>query len=248
MNSQKALITGAARGIGRASALALASCGFDIVFSYFRSQEAALALKAEIQSLGVQATALQGDINDQTHRQELAEVLGEAPFMVLVNNAGITADNLLVRMSETEWEQVINTNFLAPLLLAEACIPKMLAQRAGRIINISSVVGVHGNAGQTNYAFAKSALNKYTKLRARELMPLVQVNSIAPGLVKTDMTSKFNLAELEQSKLGRAANPEDIAKAVCWLAGKESGAYVTGQILEIDGGLSLHSSVQALVS
>ena len=149
-------------------------------------------------------------------------------------------------MSQQEWNEVIQTNFAGIMELTEAILPIMQAQQSGKIINIASTVGVHGNAGQTNYAAAKAALISYTKIKARELMPFIQVNAIAPGLVKTDMTADFNLAELSKTKLGRAAEPQDIAACVKWLA-TASGNYITGQIIEIDGGLFLWSDIKALV-
>ena len=163
----------------------------------------------------------------------------------MVNNAGITRDNLLIRMSLEEWQAVLQTNFTGIMNLTELVIDIMQRQETGKIINLSSTVGVHGNAGQANYATAKSALLSYTKIKARELMPKIQVNAIAPGLVQTDMTANFDLEKLSKTKLGRAASPSDIAECVVWLV-KPSGNYITGQIIEIDGGLFLWADIEAL--
>ncbi|HEY9886606.1 MAG TPA: 3-oxoacyl-ACP reductase family protein [Vampirovibrionales bacterium] len=242
-----ALVTGSSRGIGRQIALSLAKEGYSVVVNYVSSESAATEVVKEIEALGSKAIAVQANVSVKDDLKKLVEETKKAfgTIDVLVNNAGITRDNLLIRMSKDEWEAVIQTNLLAVIDLTEMVLPIMKEQGSGKIINLTSTVGVHGNAGQANYAAAKAALISYTKNMARELMPKIQVNAIAPGLVKTDMTAGFELEKLAETKLGRAASPEDIANCALWLA-KPSGNYVTGQTFEIDGGLFLWSDVEAL--
>lgn len=240
-----ALITGGSRGIGREICLTLAEAGYKVIINYLSNAKAAEQTLAECKGNGL---IIQADVSTTEGINKLvSEVQTQFGSLdVLVNNAGITRDNLLIRMSQKEWNEVIQTNFLAIMELTEAILPIMQKQGFGKVVNISSTVGVHGNAGQTNYAAAKAALLSYTKIKARELMPQIQVNAIAPGLVQTDMTAKFDLAKLSETKLGRSAQPADIAACVKWLA-EASGNYITGQIIEIDGGLFLWSDVEALV-
>lgn len=247
--SKTALVTGSSRGIGREIALTLGKNGFNIVVNYLSNQAAAEAVVDEIKAGGGQAVAVQANVSNLDEIKKLLEASEQAfgGIDVLVNNAGITRDNLLIRMSEKEWNEVIQTNLSGIIHLTEQAIPLLTKRGCGKIINITSTVGVHGNAGQANYAAAKSALISYTKIKARELMPNIQVNAIAPGLVKTDMTANFDLAKLAETKLGRAASPNDIAECALWLAGK-GGNYVTGQTVEIDGGLFLWADVEALAN
>lgn len=242
-----ALVTGSSRGIGREIALTLGKNAYQVVVNYLSSKAAAQEVVNEIKSSGGEAIAIQADVSKLDDIQRLLDESQKqfGGLDVLVNNAGITRDNLLIRMSEAEWKEVIQTNLTGIIHLTEQAIPLLLKGEKGRIINITSTVGVHGNAGQANYSAAKSALISYTRIKAREHMPNIQVNAIAPGLVKTDMTSKFDLAKLTDTKLGRAASPRDIAECVLWLAG-EGGNYVTGQTIEIDGGLFLWADVEAL--
>jgi 3-oxoacyl-[acyl-carrier protein] reductase len=243
------VVTGGSRGIGREMCLTFGKAGYKVVVNYLSSAASAEEVVKQIQASGSQAIAVQADVSgEEGSNKLLAETQNHfGRIDVLVNNAGITRDNLLIRMSEQEWHDVIQTNLLAVMKLSEAVLPIMQKQGSGKIINVTSTVGVHGNAGQANYAAAKSALISYTKIKARELMPIIQVNAIAPGLVKTDMTAKFDLEKLAQTKLGRAAEPKDIAECALWLAAP-SGNYVTGQVIEIDGGLFLWSDVEALAS
>lgn len=243
-----ALITGASRGIGREIALTLGERGgYTVIVNYLSSENAAKDVISEIEKKGGQAFPIQADISHEESIDKLVNLTIEkfGRVDVLVNNAGITRDNLLIRMSENDWNDVLTTNFKSVVYLTEKVLNYMKKQNSGKIINITSTVGVHGNAGQINYATAKSALISYTKIKARELMPFIRVNAIAPGLVKTDMTSGFDLGKLSETKLGRAANPRDIAECALWLAG-EGGDYITGQVIEIDGGLFLWSDVEAL--
>lgn len=243
--SKVALVTGASRGIGKAIALKLASQGYNIVINYNSNSAAADEVALQIKELGVEAITVQADISSEADQDKLINATVEkfGQLNVLVNNAGITRDNLLIRMKLEEWQAVLQTNLLSVINLSEKAISQMQKQDGtGKIVNISSVVGVHGNAGQANYASAKAGVISYTKSMARHLMPKIQVNCIAPGLVATDMTSGFDLSKLSDSPLGRPAKPEDIANGVSYLV---SADYTTGQVLEIDGGLSLWSDVQA---
>lgn len=249
MSKKTALVTGSSRGIGKEVALTLAKQGYNVVINYVSSEESANKVVDEVKALGADAIAVKANVSNKEDLQKLIDGSKKAfsTIDVVVNNAGITRDNLLIRMTEEEWTAVLNTNFAAIVNFTEMLIPIMQEQSKGKIINLTSTVGVHGNAGQSNYAAAKSALISFTKIKARELMPNIQVNAIAPGLVKTDMTAKFDLEKLSQTKLGRAANPSDIAQCALWLA-EPSGDYVTGQTIEIDGGLFLWSDVEALAN
>lgn len=243
--SKVALVTGASRGIGKAIALKLAEQGYNIVINYNSNSTAADEVASQIKELGVDAITVQADISNEQDQDKLinstVEKFGE--INVLVNNAGITRDNLLIRMKLEDWQAVLQTNLLSVINLSEKAISQMNKQDGtGKIVNISSIVGVHGNAGQANYASAKAGVISYTKSMARHLMPKIQVNCVAPGLVATDMTSGFDLSKLTDSPLGRPAQPADIANGVSYLV---SADYTTGQVLEIDGGLSLWSDVQA---
>ncbi len=242
-----AIVTGSSRGIGKEIALKLSAEGFAIVINYLSNKSAAEEVLGQIEKLSGKALIIKADISSKDESENLVEQTMKTfgRIDVLVNNAGITRDNLLVRMTLEEWQAVLQTNFTGIMNLTELVIDIMQKQDSGKIINLSSTVGVHGNAGQANYATAKSALLSYTKIKARELMPKIQVNAIAPGLVQTDMTAKFDLEKLSKTKLGRAASPSDIAECVVWLV-KPSGNYITGQIIEIDGGLFLWADIEAL--
>ncbi len=242
-----AIVTGSSRGIGKEIALKLSAEGFAIVINYLSNKTAAEEVAKQIENAGGKTLIIKADISSKDESENLVEqtIKTFGRIDVLVNNAGITRDNLLIRMSLEEWQAVLQTNFTGIMNLTELVIDIMQRQETGKIINLSSTVGVHGNAGQANYATAKSALLSYTKIKARELMPKIQVNAIAPGLVQTDMTANFDLEKLSKTKLGRAASPSDIAECVVWLV-KPSGNYITGQIIEIDGGLFLWADIEAL--
>lgn len=234
-----ALITGGSRGIGKACALELAKAGYDVVINYVGNEEAANATVAELKSLGSNSSALKFDVTDkdavEAGVKEVVEKYGKID--VLVNNAGITRDGLFMRMSPENWEAVINTNLNSAFYVSSPVVKLMIKQRSGAVINMSSIVGVYGNAGQANYAAAKAGLIGFTKALAKEVASRnVRVNAIAPGFIETDMTKDLPLEGLaEHIPMKKLGQPEDIAKAVKFLA--EDATYVTGQVLQVDGGL-----------
>lgn len=243
LDGKTAIVTGASRGIGRAIALQLASEGANVVVNFSGSEQKASQVVEEIQNLGSQAIAVQANISDSDSVQQLMNAAQEqfGSIDILVNNAGITRDNLLMRMKEDEWDDVINTNLKGVFLCTKAVTRQMMKQRAGRIINISSIVGVMGNAGQANYVAAKAGVIGLTKTTARELASRnILVNAIAPGFITTEMTETLpedvKSSMLTQIPLAKLGKPEDIAKAVVFLA-SDDASYMTGQTLHIDGGM-----------
>ena len=241
-----ALVTGGSRGIGRAVALRLAGMNMDIVFSYREGKAAADETAALIEKQGVRALAVQADAANREDCDRLVEEayrFGEKRIDVLVNNAGITRDNLILKMSDEQFEEVIQTNLTGVFYLLRAVSKIMLKQKYGRIVNISSVAGVRGNAGQVNYSASKAGVIGMTKALARELASRrITVNAVAPGLIETDMTMGIPKEAREEltahipfKAMGRA---EDIAGAVAFLAGEES-SYITGQVLLVDGGMCI---------
>ncbi|QCR31765.1 3-oxoacyl-[acyl-carrier-protein] reductase [Lysinibacillus sp. SGAir0095] len=243
LDGKTAVVTGASRGIGRAIALQLAVEGANVVVNFSGSEQKAIEVVKEIQNLGSNAIAVQANISDSESVQELMNAAMEqfGSIDILVNNAGITRDNLLMRMKEDEWDDVINTNLKGVFLCTKAVTRQMMKQRAGRIINISSIVGVMGNAGQANYVAAKAGVIGLTKTTARELASRnILVNAIAPGFITTEMTDTLpedvKSSMLSQIPLAKLGNPEDIAKAVVFLA-SDDASYMTGQTLHIDGGM-----------
>jgi len=240
--NQVAVITGAGRGIGRAIALRFAAAGADVV-CVSRTVENSERTAGEAKSLGRRAWAVAVDVADSAAVTAAAErILLEAGRVdILVNNAGITRDGLLMRMSDADWDTVLNTNLKGAFSFTKAFTRAFLKQRAGRIINISSIIGLIGNAGQANYAASKAALIGFTKSCAKELGSRgITVNAIAPGFIETDMTAsldeKARGALLERIPLAALGQPEDIAEAALYLAGP-GGRYVTGQVLTVDGGM-----------
>ena len=231
-----ALVTGASRGIGRAIAVELASAGASVVFSYHAGSAEAETLAAEIDGRGVQA-----DVSDPGSAQALVEEAGDID--ILVNNAGVTRDGLLVRMSDEDWRTVIDTNLASCFYTCRAASRAMMKKRAGAVVNISSIVGVHGNWGQTNYAASKAGIIGFTKALARELGSRnVRANVVVPGYVKTRLTDVLpedaTEAMLQNTPLGRLGDPEDVAGAVRFLCSDEA-AFITGAVLLVDGGLGM---------
>ena len=241
LDGQTALVTGASRGIGRAVALALASEGAEVVVNYASSPDAAEAVVAEIQAKGGSAYALKADVSDEASVDDLIKtVLKRSERIdVLVNNAGITRDGLLMRMKTEDWQAVINLNLTGVFLCTRAVARPMLKQRSGRIINITSVVGLMGNAGQANYAAAKAGVVGLTRSSAKEMASRgITVNAVAPGFIATDMTKDLEAdAILSAIPLGRFGSPDQVAGAVKFLAADPASAYITGQVLQVDGGM-----------
>ena len=238
-----AIVTGGSRGIGAAIARRLAQAGHDIVVNCASSIDKAEAVAAECRALGVRAAAMQWDVSDHAACEkalaEIKEKMG-VPY-ILVNNAGITRDNLLMKMSEAEFDAVLDTNLKGTFHTMRFVSRQMLKQRAGRIINLASVVGIVGNAGQTNYAASKAGVIGMTKTAAKELAARgITVNAIAPGFIETDMTGKLSEKIREQMSaqipLGHFGKPEHVAKAAAFLA-SDDAAYITGQVLNVDGGM-----------
>lgn len=241
LDGQTALVTGASRGIGRAVALALAAEGAEVVVNYASSPEAAEAVVAEIQAKGGSAYALKADVSDEASVDDLIKtVLKRSERIdVLVNNAGITRDGLLMRMKTEDWQAVINLNLTGVFLCTRAVTRPMLKQRNGRIINITSVVGLMGNAGQANYAAAKAGVVGLTRSSAKEMASRgITVNAVAPGFIATDMTKDLEADSiLAAIPLGRFGTPDQVAGTVRFLAADPAAAYITGQVLQVDGGM-----------
>jgi 3-oxoacyl-[acyl-carrier protein] reductase len=242
LTNQIAVVTGAGRGIGRAIALGFAAEGANVV-CVSRSLENAERVANEVRGLGRTSWAYAVDVADAAAVQASADTILNAAGRVdiLVNNAGITRDGLLVRMSEADWDAVLDTNLKGAFLFTKALARAFMKQRSGRIINIASIVGLIGNAGQTNYASSKAALIGFTKSVARELASRgILVNAIAPGFIDTDMTSvlkeELKTEMLKTIPLGTFGQPEDIASAALFLAGP-GARYITGQVLTVDGGM-----------
>lgn len=240
-----ALVTGGGRGIGRAICLALAKAGFDVCINYAASAAAAEQTAEECKAFGVQAMTLQADVTDPTQCQALVETAAKTfgRLDVLVNNAGVTADKLILRMQEADFDKVINANLKGAFFCCKTACKLMMRQRYGRIINISSVVGLHGNAGQSNYAASKAGLIGLTKSLAKEFAARgVTVNAVAPGFIETDMTAAMSDAAKEAAltavPAGKIGQAEDVANAVAFLASAEAG-YITGQVLCVDGGMGM---------
>lgn len=238
-----ALITGATRGIGKQIAITLAQAGYDIAINYRKENEELKNTKQEIEQTGAKCLTLQGDVSNYEDCEKIAkEIIQEyGKIDVLVNNAGITKDTLLMRMKKEDFEDVINVNLVGTFNMTKNIIPYMMKNRTGRIINISSVVGISGNAGQANYAASKAGIIGFTKSLAKEVGSRnILVNSIAPGFIETAMTDvlKEEIKE-EISKtipLKRMGQAQDVANVVKFLASEES-SYITGQVIHVDGGM-----------
>lgn len=240
-----ALVTGASRGIGKAIALALGAAGMTVVGTA-TSDAGADAISAYFAESGVQGMGMKLDVSDDASVETVLKAIAEkfGTVTVLVNNAGITRDNLLMRMKSGDWDSVINTNLTSLYRVAKACLRPMMKAKTGRIINIASVVGVSGNAGQTNYAAAKAGMIGFTKSLAQEVGSRgITVNSVAPGFIDTDMTRELPDAQKEALlgaiPMARLGQPEEIASAVAFLA-SDGAAYITGETLHVNGGMYMN--------
>lgn len=243
LSGKIAMVTGGSRGIGRAIAIDLAQAGADVAVLFAGNREAAEETASRIREAGRRAEIIQCDVSDAAQVNEAVKQVVESfgRIDILVNNAGITRDNLMLRIKEEDWDQVIDTNLKGVFLCTKAVTRPMMKQRFGRIINISSVVGLTGNPGQANYAAAKAGVIGLTKTAAKELASRgITVNAVAPGFIETDMTNRLGdevQSELmNQIPVSRFGKPEDIAHAVTFLS-SERASYITGQTLNVDGGM-----------
>lgn len=244
LTGKTAIVTGGSRGIGRAICLELARRGANIVFSYAGNAAAAEETVKLVEETGTTARAVQGDVTSADSAKELVEAAKELGGVdILVNNAGITRDKLAARMSEEDFDAVIATNLKGAFLMTKAVLRPMMRAKSGAIVNMASVVGIMGNAGQANYAASKAGLIGMTKSVAREVASVgIRVNSVAPGYIETDMTAA--MPEAAQQAMcsaipaARAGKPEDVAHAVAFLVSDEA-AYITGQVLAVDGGMAM---------
>jgi 3-oxoacyl-[acyl-carrier protein] reductase len=242
LNNKTAIVTGSAQGIGKAIALALAKQGANVVVSDVNLEEAQKTA-AEVAALGVKSLAIKCNVADAAEVDALVkQAQGAFPTIdILVNNAGVTRDNLMMRMDEKDWDLVLDVNLKGAFLMTKAVTRIMMKQRSGRIVNMASVIGVMGNAGQSNYAASKGGLIAFTKSTAKEFSSRnVTCNAVAPGFIETAMTAKLT-DEVKQNyqkgiPLGRMGSPEDVAGAVLFLV-SDAASYVTGQVIHVDGGL-----------
>jgi 3-oxoacyl-[acyl-carrier protein] reductase len=244
LSGRTALVTGAGRGIGRATAARLATDGARIAINFKGNLAAAEETKALVQAAGSEALLVQGDVSSEDDADRVVKealAFGDGKLDILVNNAGITRDNLLLRMSLEEWDAVVDLNLRGTFLVTKAAMRPMMKARGGRIVNVASIAGVVGNAGQANYSAAKAGIIGFTKTVAREMAGRnITANAVAPGFIPTDLTSivpqAVQDALLRQVPLGRFGTVEDVANAIAFLASDEA-AYITGQVLVVDGGL-----------
>ncbi len=243
LEGKTAIITGASRGIGRGIAEVFAKHGANVAFTYSASAESAMVLENELNQLGIKAKGYQSNAANFDEAQKLVDdVLAEfGTIDILINNAGITKDNLLMRMSEADFDKVIDVNLKSVFNMTKATMKTMLKNRAGSIINMSSVVGVKGNAGQTNYAASKAGVIGFTKSVALELGSRnIRCNAIAPGFIETEMTGKLNEDVVQGWRdsipLKRGGTPEDVANA-CLFFASDMSTYISGQVLNVDGGM-----------
>ena len=243
LTGKVALVTGASRGIGRAVALKLSDAGAKVAINFAGNLVKAEEVKAEIESRGGEAVLVQGSVDNLEVVNDIVKKIVETwgTVDILINNAGITRDNLLLKMSESEFDEVIATNLKGVFNCTKAVSRIMMKKRSGKIVNMASVVGLMGNAGQTNYAAAKAGIIGFTKSAAKELAARgVTVNAIAPGFINTDMTAtlpeKIKEETLNQIPLGKFGTPEDVANLAAFLV-SEQAAYITGQVINVDGGM-----------
>lgn len=243
LNGKTALVTGASRGLGRAIAIKLAELGANLILNYNKSLSSIEEVVKEIEAKGGKAIAVQGDVSVFGEAENIvkAAVVNFGSLDILVNNAGITKDGLLLRMKEDDFDRVISVNLKGAFNCTRHASPIMLKQKSGRIVNISSVVGITGNAGQINYAAAKAGIIGMTKATAKELASRgITVNAVAPGFIQTDMTAELS-ESIKENIIGniplkRLGNARDVANLVAFLVGEES-LYITGQVINVDGGM-----------
>jgi 3-oxoacyl-[acyl-carrier protein] reductase len=246
LENRAALVTGASQGIGRSIAIALAARGASVAINYYPGQsEKADIVVEEIARAGGSAFAVAGDVSNKTEVEDMTQAVTErfGGLDILVNNAGITRDQLLLRMKDEQWDDVLDTNLNSVFYCTRAVLKHMLRNRWGRVVNLASVVGVIGNAGQSNYGAAKAGIIGFTKCVAREVASRgITVNAVAPGFIKTSMTEGISLHAREELQaripLGRLGEPEDVAGAVVFLTSPAAN-YITGQVLHVDGGMAI---------
>lgn len=238
-----ALVTGASRGIGRSIAIEFAKSGANVAFTYLSSVEKGESLVKELESFGIKAKGYRSDASDFKQAEELIDqvLIDFGQIDVLINNAGVTRDGLLMRMTEEQWDEVIRINLKSVFNLSKAAIKPMMKARSGSIINLSSIVGIKGNAGQSNYSASKAGIIGFSKSMALEVGSRnIRCNVIAPGFIETEMTGELNQATVEEWKkaipMKRAGQAEEVAK-VCLFLGSDLSSYVTGQVIQVDGGL-----------
>ncbi|MGB9839104.1 3-oxoacyl-[acyl-carrier-protein] reductase [Thermovenabulum sp.] len=246
LQGKVAIVTGGSRGIGKSICIKLAEKGCNVVINYVKNESFALEVAREIENMGQGAYLVKKDVSKIKEAEELIEEVYKKfnNIDILVNNAGITKDTLFLRMTEEDFDKVLDTNLKGTFNVTKAAVKYMVKKRFGRIINISSIVGIYGNAGQVNYAAAKAGIIGFTKALAKELGSRgITVNAVAPGFIKTDMTTPIIEKETEEKiieriPLKRIGLPEDVANLVVFLASDEA-SYITGQVIAIDGGLTL---------
>ena len=245
LKGKVAIVTGGTRGIGRAIVLELAQRGVDVAFSFAKNVEKAKEMETELSNLGVKALPLQSNVADFNQSKEMVSTAIKhfGKIDILVNNAGVTRDNLMMRMSEQEWREVIDTNLNGAFNCTRAVVFPMMKQKGGSVVNITSVSGIIGMMGQTNYASSKAGLIGFTKSLAKELARFnISVNAVAPGFIDTEMTQGLKKEYIEEAlkliPMGRIGKAEEVAKAVAFLV-SDASSYITGHILNVDGGLAM---------